>query len=35
VQLRDSLRWPPERAEHGLRRLMTPGLVIVPRPAGS
>jgi hypothetical protein len=39
VHLRGRHRWPAERARHGLRRLMTPGLVAVPgpgtRPAGS
>src|SRR5215831_3234751 len=39
VHLRGRHRWPAERARHGLRRLMTPGLVTVPgpgkRPAGS
>ena len=39
VHLRGRHRWPAERAKHGLRRLMTPGLVAVPgpgtRPAGS
>jgi hypothetical protein len=39
VQLRDRHRWPTERAGHGLRRLMTPGLMTMPgsgtRRAGS
>jgi hypothetical protein len=32
VQLRDRHRWPAERARHGLRRLITPGLMTVPGP---
>ena len=39
VHLRGRHRWPAERARHGLRELMTPGIVAVPglgtRPAGS
>jgi hypothetical protein len=39
VHLRGRHHWPAERARHGLRRLITPGLVAVPgpgtRPAGS
>ena len=39
VHLRGRHRWPAQRARHGLRRLMTPGLVAVPgpgtRPTGS
>jgi AcrR family transcriptional regulator len=39
VHLRGRHRWPAERARHGLRRLIMPGLVAVPgpgtRPAGS
>jgi hypothetical protein len=32
VQLRDRHCWSAERPRHGLRRLMTPGLVTVPGP---
>ena len=32
VHLRGRHRWPAERARHGLRRLITPGLVGVPGP---